>query len=185
MWQKEVQIPGPLPVVSHTLMHTPNHEILTILAEVRTPPPPTLPKLQIFVSLWETTNQPTHPPSPPKKNQPTKRASFTEKKVFYPNLVNAQLTQSKEEKALTTYHWAIWDVQLQKNSKASHLLSWEKTSYNPGNTPSPFFKPKISLLGANLDRCYEGREWLWLFVKSKISYFLVCYKFPVTPSQVI
>lgn len=50
--EKKVQISGPPPVVSHTLMHVPNHEIFTILAEVKISPPPTpfLPKLQkIFI----------------------------------------------------------------------------------------------------------------------------------------
>lgn len=37
--EKKVQISGPPPVVSHTLMHIPNHEILTILAEVKISPP--------------------------------------------------------------------------------------------------------------------------------------------------
>jgi len=58
--------------------------------------------------------------------QPTNRASFTEKKTFYPNIANAQLTESKEEKALTTYHCTIADIWLQENSKASCLLGWEE-----------------------------------------------------------
>lgn len=33
--EKEVQTSGPSSVVSHTLMHILNHEILTILAEVK------------------------------------------------------------------------------------------------------------------------------------------------------
>lgn len=108
--EKKLQISGPPPVVSHTLMHIPNHEILTILAEVKISPPPTpfLPNLQKTFLFYEKKNYQPRPalnlPLQKTSKHLTNRASFTEKKVFYPNLVNAQLTQPKEVKVLATYH---------------------------------------------------------------------------------
>lgn len=57
--EKRVQILGPSPATSHTLMYIPNHEIFTILAEVKFSL--FLPKLQNIFIFCEKKNQLTKP----------------------------------------------------------------------------------------------------------------------------
>lgn len=95
--EKKAQISGPPPVVSYTIL---NHEILTILTEIKIslPPTPFLPKLQIFIVCEKKTDEPSLTPNLSLQKNPkhlTNSASFTEKKLSYPNLINAQLTQPK------------------------------------------------------------------------------------------
>lgn len=93
--------------------------------------PSILPKLQKFFVF-------------PVRNTHTPKDSLTEKRAFYPNLANAQLTRAREEQQQNT---ELYGTCSQESGGESYLFSWENSSSKAGNTPFPFFKHEMSFIG--------------------------------------